>query len=72
MTSHMFWISKKGNWTNDGDFIVYDFLGDNFFLKNVSRNEMIETLSLDPVIQKVDIAIYRINHRLSSECNSFS
>lgn len=37
MTSHMFRISKKGNWTNDGDFIVHDFLGDIFFLKNVSR-----------------------------------
>lgn len=33
----MFRISKKGNWTNDGDFIVHDFLGDIFFLKNVSR-----------------------------------
>ena len=37
MTSHMFRISKKGNWTNNGDFIVHDFLGDIFFLKNVSR-----------------------------------
>ena len=31
MTSHMFRISKKGNWTNDRDFIVHDFLEDIFF-----------------------------------------
>ena len=38
-----------------------------FFSWKTFHGEMIETLSLDPVIQKVDIAIYRINHRLSSE-----
>ena len=27
----MFRISKKGNWTNDGDFFVHDFLGAIFF-----------------------------------------
>ena len=49
-----------------GTFLCMIFLA-LFFSRKTFHGEMIETLSLDPVIQKVDIATYRINHRLSSE-----